>query len=143
MPNKQTSRHTERNELQLRRRPRLKHRPLRRHRRLPVVPILGIDLSRGLPVLGALEQRGADHVLGRVDGLVVVDVGGAVGAVVAVHRVARVAVVGVGFQLALVEAEVLARDDLVERVVGAGEVFAGAAVAVVVSICTYISLCCR
>lgn len=55
--------------------------------------------------------------------------GGAVGAVVAVHRVPGVAVVGVGLQLALVEAEVLTGDDLVERVVGAGEVFAGAAVA--------------
>lgn len=71
-----------------RRRPRLEHFRLVRDGRLPAVRVLGVDLRRGLPVLGALEQGGADDVLGRVHRLMVVDVRGAVRAVVAVDRFA-------------------------------------------------------
>ena len=55
-----------------------------RHLFLPRRPILAENFRRRLQVFPALEQRGADDDFGAEDGLVVVDVGGAVGAVVAV-----------------------------------------------------------
>ena len=51
---------------------------------LPLQPILAEDLGRDLEILAALEQAGTDDDLVAQDGLVVVDVGGAVGAVVTV-----------------------------------------------------------
>ena len=55
-----------------------------RHLRLPGETVLAEDLGRDLEILGALQQAGADDDLVAEDGLVVVHVGGAVGAVVAV-----------------------------------------------------------
>lgn len=55
---------------------------------LPLQVILSIDLRGDRPLLGALERRGADDVLWAHHGLVVVDVGGAGWAEVAVDRVA-------------------------------------------------------
>ena len=51
---------------------------------LPVEAVLAVDLEADGVVLGQVEQGGADDVLVAHDGLVVVDVRGAVGAVVAV-----------------------------------------------------------
>ena len=51
---------------------------------LPWRPILSENLRGGLQILAARKQRGADDDFRAEDGLVVVDVGGAVGAVVAV-----------------------------------------------------------
>lgn len=70
--------------------PLRRRRPLKgmRHLGLPGEAILAEDLSRDLEVLGALQQAGADDDLVAQDGLVVVDVGGAVGAVVAVDVLA-------------------------------------------------------
>ena len=60
-----------------------------RQLRLPPQPILAEDLSGNGPLLAAVEESGADDDLVVAhDGLVVVDVGGAVGAVVAVDWVA-------------------------------------------------------
>jgi len=58
------------------------------HLRLPGETILAEDLRSDLEILGALEQAGTDHDLVTEDGLVVVHVGGAIGAVVAVDRLA-------------------------------------------------------
>ena len=55
---------------------------------LPAQPILAEDLSNDWELLAALEQASADNDLGAENGLVVVDVGGAVGAVVAVYWLA-------------------------------------------------------
>lgn len=55
---------------------------------LPVQPVLAEDLGGDGEFGGALEQAGADDDLGAEDGLVVVDVRGAVGAVVAVYGLA-------------------------------------------------------
>lgn len=59
-----------------------------RHLRLPGQTILAEDLRRDLEVLGALQQAGADNDLVAQDGLMVVHVGGAVGAVVAMDGLA-------------------------------------------------------
>jgi len=59
-----------------------------RHLRLPGVTILAEDLRSDLEILGTLQQAGADDDLVTEDGLVVVHVGGAVGAVVAVDWLA-------------------------------------------------------
>ena len=56
---------------------------------------------------------------------------GAVGTVVAVDTLAGIAVVGVGLCAALGDAQGVLRDDLVEGVGAAAELFAGVAVAVV------------
>lgn len=55
---------------------------------LPAQPILAEDLSNYWELLAALEQASADNDLGAENSLVVVDVGGAVGAVVAVYWLA-------------------------------------------------------
>ena len=55
---------------------------------LPAQPVLPEDLRLDGEGAAALEQARADDDLGPEDGLVVVDVGGAVGAVVAVHGLA-------------------------------------------------------
>jgi len=55
---------------------------------LPVHLRLAVDLSVGFPVLASVEEDGADDDFRAHDGLVVVDMGGAVGAVVAVDGVA-------------------------------------------------------
>ena len=55
---------------------------------LPAQTVLAEDLGGDGEGLGAVEEGGADDDLGAEDGLVVVDVGGAVGAVVAVYWVA-------------------------------------------------------
>ena len=55
---------------------------------LPVQPVLAEDLGGDGEVGRALEQAGADDDLGAEHGLVVVDVRGAVGAVVAVYGLA-------------------------------------------------------
>lgn len=55
-----------------------------RNRRLPAQLVLAEDLSRHREILAALQQTGAHHDLRAQHGLVVVDVRGAVGAVVAV-----------------------------------------------------------
>lgn len=52
---------------------------------MPLQPILAKDLRMHAKVLAALEQTGADDDFVAEDGLVVVDVRGAVGAVVAVY----------------------------------------------------------
>lgn len=70
--------------------------PLRRRRpleslgqlRLPAQPILPEDLRRDLEVVASLQQARADDDLVAQDGLVVINVRGAVGAVVAIHRLA-------------------------------------------------------
>ena len=49
---------------------------------------LAVDLGVGLPVLASIEENGAHDDFGAHDRLVVVDVGGSVGAVVAVDGVA-------------------------------------------------------
>ena len=59
-----------------------------RELRLPAQPILAEDLGRDGELAAALEQARADDDFGPQDGLVVVDVRGAVGAVVAVYRFA-------------------------------------------------------
>lgn len=53
---------------------------------LPRPTILSIDLSRDLEVLAALQEARANDNLIAQHGLLVVDVGGAVGAVVAIDR---------------------------------------------------------
>ena len=58
--------------------------------RLPVQPILTEDLGRDLEALAALQQAGTHDDLITQRGLVVVGVGGAVGAVVAVDGVSWV-----------------------------------------------------
>ncbi len=68
--------------------PRNLLRPFRkrlRNLRLPRQPILSVNLRRDRERLAALEEARADDDLGSQDRLVVVDVGGAVGAVVAVY----------------------------------------------------------
>ena len=55
---------------------------------LPAQPVLAEDLGSDWELLAALEQASADNDLGAENGLVVVDVGGAVGAVVAVYWLA-------------------------------------------------------
>ena len=55
---------------------------------LPAGHILAVDLGSHRPILGALEGGRTDDVLGAQDGLVVVDVGRAGRAEVALHRVA-------------------------------------------------------
>jgi len=76
---------------------RVRHRLLGRHRlehgilignnRLPLGLILGIDFGRDGPVLGTVEQDGVDNVFGTHVGLVVIDVGCAVRAVIAVDGI--------------------------------------------------------
>ena len=63
---------------------------------LPRQSILAVNLCGRLQILAALEQGGADDDLGAEDGLVVVGVGGAVGAVVAVDVLACSVVSQVG-----------------------------------------------
>ena len=55
--------------------------------RLPSQPVLTVDLYSDLEALGALQQAGSHDNVVAHDGLVVVRVGGAVGAVVAVDRI--------------------------------------------------------
>lgn len=55
---------------------------------LPLGHILSVDLGAHRPFLGALQGGGAKDVFGAQGGLVVVDVGGARRAEVAVNRVA-------------------------------------------------------
>ena len=59
----------------------------RSHNGLPVILLPGVDLSRDIPLLIALEHGGSEDVLVACSGLVVVGVRGAVGAGVAVHGV--------------------------------------------------------
>ena len=68
---------------------------LRRHHlksccnlRLPRHLSLAPDLGSRLPLLRAVEEDGSDHELGAHDSLMVVDVGGAVGAIVAIDILA-------------------------------------------------------
>jgi len=70
-----------------------------------------------------------DNVFGTHVGLVVIDVGCAVGAVIAVDGIPGVANVGVHVDGPLCELEVLLRNDLVERVLCAAELFARIAMA--------------
>lgn len=56
-----------------------------RELRLPLGPILAVNLSRDWKRVTAFEQTGPDDYFGPENGLVVVDVRGAVGAVVAVY----------------------------------------------------------
>lgn len=58
-----------------------------RNLRLPGQPILAVDLGRDLEAFAALQQAGPHDNLVAQDGLVVVDVGGAVRAIVAVDGV--------------------------------------------------------
>lgn len=99
---------------------------------LPVPLILAVNLRRDGEALSPLEQAGTHHnlVFAR-RGLVVVDVRGAVGAVVAVDRFARVARVGVYARLGtLGDLQVGFVGELVHGGFPAGEDFAGVAVAV-------------
>lgn len=59
-----------------------------RNLRLPAHLGLPEDLSARLQVLAAIEEDGTDDELVAHDGLVVVDVARAVGAIVAVYRLA-------------------------------------------------------
>ena len=59
-----------------------------RNLRLPAHLGLAEDLSSRLQVLASVEEDGTDDDLIAHDGLVVVDMGGAIGAVVAVDRLA-------------------------------------------------------
>lgn len=59
-----------------------------RHLRLPLQPILSEDLRRDLEILAPLQQCRANNDLVAQDGLVVVEVRCAVGAVVAVYWLA-------------------------------------------------------
>jgi len=107
----------------------LVHRTLISNIRLPLCGILRVDFGTDAPVLGAVDQRGADNVFWTHLGLVVVDVARTVRAIVAMDRVPRVANVGVRIQGSLSELEGLLRNDLVESVVCAGEPFARIAMA--------------
>lgn len=100
-----------------------------RELRLPAQPILAEDLGRDGELAAALEQARADDDFGPQDGLVVVDVRGAVGAVVAVYRFARVTVVGVGFCGTFCDFEIAFVGHLVEGALAAAEELAGVAVA--------------
>lgn len=74
--------------------------------RLPVQPILTEDLRRDLEALATLQQAGAHDDLVAQHGLVVVSVGGAVGAVVAVDGVSWVGFVSeVGLRWGIVSEE--------------------------------------
>jgi len=100
---------------------------------LPAKSVLAEDLGLGLKGLAALGEDASaeDDGVGAGDCLVVVDVGGAVGAVVAVYVVARVTLVGVALNCvgALGDLEVGLGNDLVEGEGTAGEDLAGVAVA--------------
>lgn len=61
---------------------------LRSDKWLPVILQLGENLERGIPLLSTLEQRGSHDVCVASNSLVVVDMRGAVGTIVAVHGVA-------------------------------------------------------
>lgn len=93
---------------------------------------LAEDLSGRLELFALVQQAGAQNDLVVAQGgLVVVGVGGAVGAVVAVHRLARLAGVGVCLEAVAAGRELQRAlgDNLVEREGAAGQVLARVAVA--------------
>jgi len=69
-----------------------------RNLRLPAQPILPENLRRHLEMVASFQQAGADDDLVAQDGLVVVEVRGAVGAVVAVYGLACGDMLAMGFQ---------------------------------------------
>jgi hypothetical protein len=102
--------------------------------RLPGHLSLPIHLSRRLEFLTTVKKNRAQNDCVRShDFLVVVSMCRAVRAIVAVDSFAGVTVVGISLQAALRNLEGGFGDDLVERVGAAAEVFAGVAVAAVVS----------
>lgn len=93
---------------------------------------LAEDLGGRLEALALVQETSAqDDLVVAKSSLVVVGVGGAVGAVVAVHRLARLAGVGVGLEVVAAggEGQGALGDDLVEGEGATREVFASVAVA--------------